>query len=136
MRAGCISLETNGSTITKTWAEPSTYVLATLETKNVTTVKPLSSNTPILVSCYFPFISMGEEKYDLWCSALRFFPNSSKSPFYTCSIYLLTCSYLLPILPARYMRTFDVVSEVNCVLRRRTRVLLPTLTPLKASTPK
>ena len=59
------------------------------------------------------------------CAA--FFPNSDKSPFHTCSIYLLTCSYfftcsyLLPILLARYIRTFDVISEVNCVLLRRTR---------------
>ena len=50
---------------------------------------------------------------------VAFLPNSAKSPYFTCSIYLLTfsylvtCSYLLPIVPARYMRTFDVISEVN-----------------------
>ena len=38
----------------------------------------------------------------------------------TCS-YFFTCSYLLPILLARYIRSFDVISEVNCVLLRRTR---------------
>ena len=54
-------------------------------------------------------------------SVLRFFPNSAKFPFFTWFIYLLTCSYLLPILPAHYLRTLDVISEVNCVLLRSKR---------------
>ena len=40
---------------------------------------------------------------------------------HACS-YLLTCSSLLPnVSSARYMRTIDVISEVNCILLRSKR---------------
>ena len=68
---------------------------------------------------------------------VAFFPNSAKSPFYTRSIYLLTCSYLLTRIlqePHRMsylspwdcfysntIRNFDITTGVNI----RSKALYP-----------
>ena len=69
---------------------------------------------------------MGEENHNLF-----FFPNFAKSPLTPFSILYLVLRFTkeeaevrkqaLSFVPARYIRSFDVISEVNCVLLRRKR---------------
>ena len=68
---------------------------------------------------------MGEENYNLCCVL---FPNFAKSPLFTTLYLLLRLRFTkeeagvrkqaLPFVLARYIRMFDVISEVNCVLPR------------------
>ena len=68
-----------------------------------------------MMCCVFFFQILPNLHFILAPLTQPLYPDSVVVTYSDACGYLLTCTHLLPIIPARYMRTFDVIPEGNCV---------------------